>query len=224
MLTRFGAIGDIHAEDERLAAALAHLRAQGTEKILSVGDIVDGVGDVNRTCALLRAPDVIAVRGNHDRWLLGNELRILVHAHQRDQVEDAAIEFLATLPPTRTLQTLAGDLLLCHAVGDNDMVRLHEDDEGYALSSNDALTKVLLSGVPFMVCGHTHHPMVRTISGLTVINAGTLHREFAPCFCLVDLAERVAQFYDIDDPRRIRESLRFSFGRPGQDVWGSGSF
>ena len=222
-LRRIGAIGDIHTEDERLAAALAHLRARGVEKILSVGDIADGRGDINRCCALLDAPDVIAVRGNHDRWLLANDMRVLRDAQTLTDLVPTARRFLGSLTPTYVLSTIAGDLLLCHAVGNDDMVRLHEDDDGYALTSNDALQKVLVSGVPFMVCGHTHHPMVRALSGLTVINAGTLHRDFAPCFCEIDFEHRAVQFFDLEDPHAIRDSLRFTFGAPGQDIWGGGS-
>jgi len=220
-LRRIGAIGDIHTEDERLASALAHLRSRGVERILSVGDISDGRGDINRCCALLDAPDVLGVRGNHDRWLLANDMRVLLHAQTLSDLVPTARKFLASLPPTRTLKTIAGDLLLCHAVGDDDMIRLREDDEGYALTANDALQAVLASGVPFMVCGHTHQPMVRAFVGLTVINAGTLHRDFAPCFCEIDFENRVVQFFDIEDPHAIHDSLRFTFGAPGQDVWGS---
>jgi predicted phosphodiesterase len=222
-LRRIGVIGDIHAEDDRLAAALAHLRALGAERILAVGDIVDrSGGDVDRCCALLASHDVLAVRGNHDRWIVANEMRMLSGAHLLADLEPSSREFLAALPKTRMLSTVAGDLLLCHAVGEDDMVRLHEDDEGYALTCNDALQAVLASGVPLMVCGHTHNPMVRAFAGLTVINAGTLQRDSAPCFLFADLERRTVQFFDVEDPRQIRESLRFAFGRAGQDVWGSG--
>src|SRR3954471_21755332 len=70
VLTRFAAIGDVHVEDVRLAAVLTHVQEQNVDAILSVGDIVDGPGDVDRTVALLRKHGVYAVRGNHDRWLV----------------------------------------------------------------------------------------------------------------------------------------------------------
>lgn len=54
MLKRIAAIGDIHAEDELLDKAINFCRPQ-VEQIVSVGDIVDGSGDVNRCVALLRA-------------------------------------------------------------------------------------------------------------------------------------------------------------------------
>ena len=56
---RFAIIGDIHAEDEALARALAFSRAQGVDAILAVGDIVDGHGDAG-AC---RRPHSRASRG-----------------------------------------------------------------------------------------------------------------------------------------------------------------
>ncbi|HEY0139056.1 MAG TPA: metallophosphoesterase [Nannocystis sp.] len=63
-LRRFAALGDLHAEDERLAHVLTWLKGQQVEALLSVGDIVDGAGDLDRCCALLAAHAAIVVRGN----------------------------------------------------------------------------------------------------------------------------------------------------------------
>ncbi|WP_224244419.1 metallophosphoesterase family protein [Hyalangium gracile] len=46
---------------------------------------------------------------------------------------------------------------------------------------------------------HSHRRMVRTIEGLTLINAGTLHRDHEPCFALVDLSRGEVSFHDIHD-------------------------
>lgn len=219
MIRTFGAIGDIHAEDEHLAAALAHLT--DVDAVLSVGDIVDGRGDLERCVQLLRARDVLAVRGNHERWFIDGKARTLPHAHIADDVSDAAREYLAQLPPTRALDTVAGSLLLCHGVGDDDMIRLLTDDAPSALAENDALQKVLASGFDLMVCGHTHRPMVRTLFGLVVINAGTLHYGDNPGFVRVDLEKKTAQTFVIDGSR-VFEAELLKFGAPGDDVWGAG--
>jgi predicted phosphodiesterase len=80
---------------------------------------------------------------------------------------------------------------------------------------------VLGSGVELMVCGHTHRPMVRTVFGLVVINAGTLHRGDDPGFVRVDLEKKIVQAYAIEGSV-VRPTARLSFGRPGDDVWGAG--
>jgi predicted phosphodiesterase len=71
MIRRFGAIGDVHAEDGLLRAALSHLESAGVDALLCVGDIVDGRGDVDACCTLLAEHGVLSVRGNHERWMLG---------------------------------------------------------------------------------------------------------------------------------------------------------
>jgi predicted phosphodiesterase len=113
---------------------------------------------------------------------------------------------LKTLPRTVTLDVPGGKLLLCHGVGENDMIRLGADDGGYAISSNEDLLKVLFDAtVTVMVCGHTHAPMVRRFERgggklpLVVVNAGTLAREDAPGFALLDTATRRVEFHSIAD-------------------------
>jgi len=197
-LSSFAALGDLHAEDASLAAVLAFLRALKVERVLCVGDIVDGEGDVDRCCALLESHGVLAVRGNHEGWFLEGAMRTLPGAHQLETVSSATSAFLSKLPATRSFQTPQGELLLCHGVGDDDMQRLTPDDYGYGLACNTALAGLLGEGrYRWMVGGHTHRRMVRTFEQLTVINAGTLCRDGTPCFVVVNLGEGFAQFYDV---------------------------
>jgi len=222
MIRRFGAIGDVHAEDVFLSAALERLARETCDVILAVGDVVDGQGDVERCCQLLRDRAVV-VRGNHERWLLGEKARTLPHAHLREDLSFSTLSWLESLPATRTLETVAGALLLCHGVGDDDMVRLLPDDEPPALAGNEPLQKVLGRNYDVMVCGHTHRAMVRTIFGLLVVNAGTLDRGDQPGFVHVDLEAKIARMFVIDpDSARVTEAERIPFGHPGDDVWGAG--
>lgn len=213
-LSRFAALGDLHAEDARLAAVLTWLSGQAVRAVLSVGDIVDGEGDVDRCCDLLRAHAAIAVRGNHERWLLAGELRTLRNAHHREALAPASLGFLAALPATRTLATVRGDLLLCHGVDTDDMTRLRPYDEGYALAANTALQALLAAPGPrWLVGGHTHKRMVRSFARrvgppLVVINPGTLHRDYDASFAVVDLARRRVEFHEVvtgaDDEVQLR--------------------
>jgi putative phosphoesterase len=196
-MKRIGIIGDIHAEDVRLEAALRFLTDAEADLLLAVGDIVDGAGDADRTCALLVRHGVLAVRGNHDRWFLRREMRSLPDITRA--LGDEARAFLSALPVTRELDTPAGKLLLCHGVGEDDMARLTPDDYGYALQTNDALHDVLAKGYAIVVGGHTHRRMVRHIESTVFINAGTLHREHEPGFGVVDLERREVQYYDLVD-------------------------
>jgi putative phosphoesterase len=198
VLTRFGVLGDIHTEDVALETALELLRGERLDAILSVGDIVDGRGDADRTCALLREAGVIAVRGNHDRWFsrgtplgMPDDTRVLADEHRA---------WLAALPPSRRFETPLGGLLLCHGIGDDDMAVLRSSTDEYSLRWLESLHALQADPtVALMVGGHTHERMVRVLDGLTVINAGTLHRGYAQGFIVVELAAREVRCFDLID-------------------------
>jgi predicted phosphodiesterase len=62
--------------------------------------------------------------------------------------------------------------------------------------------------VALMLAGHTHERMVRRIEGLTVVNAGTLHRDDAPGFIIVDFTIPEVRGFDVEDGQ-IREAERY---------------
>jgi predicted phosphodiesterase len=203
-LKRVGAIGDIHGEDIHLEAALEFLAGR-VERVLAVGDIVDGPGDVRRCCQLLTEHEVEVVMGNHDRWLLDGTMRFDEAGPEQDS--PLVRDYLDGLPATRSYDTQAGRLLLCHGLGDNDMRRLTPDDYGYALETNDELQELLKTQVHrFVIGGHTHRRMVKDFGGVTVINVGTLFREHEPCFTSVDFVQREVSFYQIGSGGRIELS------------------
>lgn len=202
-LRRIGVIGDVHTEDELLAAALAHFRSATVDAMLCVGDITDGANrepSVDRCCALLRDAAFVTVCGNHDRWAADDEQRDLVGATLRADLAPTTLEYLNRLPALVPLQTVAGRLLLCHGLEGNDMASVKPFDHGAAISDNAALQAMLSPRkYDFVINGHTHHRIVRTIEGLTIINAGTLHRNHNPGFLIVDFAERLVQWFDFSD-------------------------
>ena len=197
MLSRFGVLGDIHTEDERLSLALDHFRDAGVDTLLSVGDILDGGGDADRTCSLLRGAGVVAVTGNHDRWFLKGTSR----GGEGDTLDlnDDHRAWLVALPSSRRFASPRGGVLLCHGVGDDDMAVLRPDTDAHSLRWMSGLHELQRDPtVALMVGGHTHQRMVRALPGLTVINAGTLHRGYAPGFIVVDLGTARVETFDID--------------------------
>ena len=65
-MRRLALISDIHGNFEGLTAVLADIEAQGCDRILCLGDIVDGgSGDVE-CVRFIRDSGIACVRGNHD--------------------------------------------------------------------------------------------------------------------------------------------------------------
>ena len=213
MLLRAGLIGDIHCEVTRLRRVLDHFRNSGIETMLAVGDIADGPGDLGETCALLESAGVLAVAGNHERWLLSGQMRDLPDATPLAAVTPRARAYLTALPKTRSFTSPRGPVLLCHGLGEDDMATVKPDDYGYDLESNRALWELVEGRTArFVVNGHSHRPMLRNISGLTILNAGTLHgaRGHRPICAVGDFDEGYLQIYDITDDR-ISAAERWTF-------------
>jgi predicted phosphodiesterase len=194
MLSRLGVIGDVHCESETLERVLDALQTMNVEAILCVGDLLDGAGDADATLGMLEARGVECVAGNHERWFLEGEQRTLENVTL--EVNQASRVFLEALPSARQYATRNGNVLLCHGVGEDDEAWLRPDTRGYALQDIPALRELMLDeDTQFIIGGHTHERMVRVFPGLTVINAGTIHREDEQTFMVLDFAAMRVGFY-----------------------------
>jgi predicted phosphodiesterase len=207
-----GVIGDVHAEDARLERALAYLDERKVNATLCVGDIVDGHGSASRACEILADREIPTVRGNHDRWLISGATRVIPEATPPESLSPAAWEFLRALPVTIEFSSPLGPLLLCHGVLSNDMARVKPDDEGYALESNtDLQTAIREARYPLVVNGHSHRRMVRRFGTVTIVNAGTLKREYSPCITLIDFEEALVEFVPFDTEGAVAPAATRTF-------------
>jgi predicted phosphodiesterase len=199
--TRIGIVGDIHTEADALEWALDELHAQKVERILATGDIADGPhqgAGVIRACKLLRAANVLAVLGNHDRWMLDGEHRDLPGATFVDELDAETKAYLQGLPVCADIMTPLGLMSFGHGLARDDMAGLYPSDHGPALTNNSALQGVLHAGhYQLVVSGHTHRRMVRKVEGVLFINAGAIQITREPCCLVLDFVQRRARFLDL---------------------------
>jgi predicted phosphodiesterase len=201
-------IGDVHAEDELLKLALTKLHDLGVQQLLCVGDIVDGPGNVDRCCELLRQNDVITVRGNHDNWMLGGILRSLRQATLREDLSSESLDYLESLPPVRSVSKWLPGALLCHGLGPNEMASVLPDDFGYALEVKGELHDLIADpGVQIVLNGHTHRRMVRHFQGVTIINAGSLVFSQEPGIVLIDPQSGNVSWLSLQEAERNATSV-----------------
>jgi predicted phosphodiesterase len=221
---RLGLIGDVHAEDEYLAIAINYLKQEKVEALLCVGDLADGRGDLNRVCELLVENRVLTVRGNHDRWLLDGVARDLPEAIHSTEVNCATWEYLESLKTSLAVETVAGRLMLCHGMGDNDMGRLDPDSAVETLNINRDFWRLhQQDDITFVVAGHTHRAMARRFArgvgnALTVVNAGGLKHSHGPVFVLADFETEVAQFYEIAPDKGIHPARIYNWNQIKPEV------
>lgn len=177
MPEKIGIIGDVHAEDALLAIAIDWFEKEGVDAIICTGDIADGTGDVDAACNILASNDVLTVAGNHDRWLLTGKARHLENAHQKGALSDNTLRFLHELPKTLSVQTRAGELLLCHGVMEDDLAKVWPGTTTTEIKRSLLLDQLLSqpTDVPrFVVNGHMHFRTLIDFDNCQLINAGTL--------------------------------------------------
>jgi len=90
------------------------------------------------------------------------------------------------------------------------MKTLLPDENGYALTSNEELNKLLReSQHRYVIKGHSHRRMVRRVEDVTFINAGTLLQKHGPGFCIIDFRKQQVQFFDfINSEITTRDAVR----------------
>lgn len=59
-------IGDIHGNLPGLELVLEDIRSRNIERIICLGDLVEGGGDSENIIALMQAREILTVQGNHD--------------------------------------------------------------------------------------------------------------------------------------------------------------
>jgi putative phosphoesterase len=205
------ALYDIHGNLAALEAVLAELPADAT--ILVGGDICAGGEQPSETLARLRGlgDRVRFVRGNADRELSPGEAGLApqeVVEAARSKLSEEEIGFLHELPATQRIR----DVLYCHASPRNDVdiftERTPEEQLAFLFEGLDVST---------VVCGHTHTQYERTISGVRVVNAGSVgmpYEDEPGAYWLLDLVHRRTP-YDGAELKASREEAVVEFTERG---------
>jgi putative phosphoesterase len=194
---KLGILGDVHCQDVKLVLAINYLR-NNADAIVCVGDIVDGTGDCSKCIDLLIENEILAVRGNHDAWLLANEMRSLNGAIRKEELSEKHIIYLSDLKAEVELSFARIKLLLCHGIGTNDMACIKPDDYGYGLECNEDLWKVIRKNrYQYMIGGHTHKEMVRKIEKLVIINPGSMDNATGSNFGIFDFEDNEMRCFNV---------------------------
>jgi predicted phosphodiesterase len=179
---RILAISDIHGHADALGAVLAAAERRGYDRILVAGDLcfpgpapldtwrrlvqcgavcVQGLGD--RALATID-PATIHPRSDHER------LRLRRLAEVRRELGDLILARLARLPQSFRLPLDdGGELLLVHgSPADPTEPLTHDmsDEEISALLGDDP--------ADIVVCGGSHVPFDRVVTGVRVVNVGSV--------------------------------------------------
>ncbi len=200
---KVGIIGDIHCQDAKLAKIITYLKFNA-DKIVAVGDVVDGYGDCSNCIHMLKENGIMNVLGNHEKWLLNNELRNLKGATLKSSLRDQEIEYIKSLEEEIEFEFAGQRILLCHGISKNDMATVKPGDYGYGLEFNTDLWKVIgKKRYDIMIGGHSHQEMARKIANLVIINPGALENEDSANFGIINFDKREVKFFGVKDEEII---------------------
>lgn len=175
---KFAAIADIHGNADALSAVLCDIDAQGVRTIVNLGDHFSGPLAARETAEILLARDLVSIRGNHDRWLVEQDVDAMGPSDRAayEQLAPDHLRWLRALPATLAL---GDDVFLCHGTPMSDMTYWLEGvsaDAMVSFKSHDEIAREI-EGIDaaLILCGHTHLPRrVDLKSGHTILNPGSV--------------------------------------------------
>ena len=182
---RVAVISDIHGNAVAFDAVLADISAQAVERVVCLGDAVQGGAQPVETVARLRELACPVVLGNADDFLLAGAVddgepvtakQLAVRDWSFAQLSQADRDFIAGFAPTVELDLGSDRRLLCFhgsPASFGDILFPETPEEEY--------TRLLCPHVPaLMTGGHTHVQQLRRIGPTFFFNPGSVGLAYNP--------------------------------------------
>ncbi|WMT89700.1 metallophosphoesterase family protein [Pelagibacterium sp. H642] len=184
---RVAVISDVHGNALALEAVLADIARHEVDKILNLGDHFAGPLEPVKVAAMLSELDMVAIRGNTDRYLLDADPKYL-DEHDKATLRSLAgdaMDWLGSLPETEVFEDA---IFLSHGSPNSDETYwLDRKDKktGFRAATHEEIEAELSAErLPVYCCGHTHVARVVTLGdGTIVFNPGSVGR---PSFTMGD--------------------------------------
>jgi len=172
-------VSDIHGSDDALAAVVGELGELGIERVVCLGDAVQGGDQPREVLDRLAALGWPVILGNADAFLLeipedSPEPLTQGHLDKREwtlaQLEPRHLDQIRSFSPT--LDVELDDGLMLRAFHGSP----HSYDDVVLPDSPDAQVERLLggSGVDVLAGGHTHMQWTRYVDGALFVNPGSV--------------------------------------------------
>lgn len=177
---RIAVISDVHGNALALEAVLADIERHKVDAILNLGDHFAGPIEPAKTAQMLAGLDMVAIRGNTDRYLLEADPKML-DEHDREAIEmlkPAAMDWLGSLPGTAVFEDT---VFLSHGSPRSDETYWLDRKAGKGrmrVASREEIEAELPDKrLPIYCCGHTHVARAVTLGdGTIVFNPGSVGR------------------------------------------------
>jgi putative phosphoesterase len=155
---RIALVSDIHGNLPALEAVVSHIKRQGVDLIVNLGDSLSGPLLPLETAQYLMSAGWLSLAGNHERQILTHsaDQRSASDDYAYSQLGERELVWLRSQQPTHQL---LDDVFLCHGTPSNDShYFLEHAIEGNTRPATEEEIEQRLAGElsPVIACGHTH--------------------------------------------------------------------
>jgi len=188
---------DVHGNYETLAAMLDR-EAGHVDKYIFVGDIWGYFyGQKEIIDRLMTLPDMIAVRGNHEEYYLGDEDKSKYLDRYGDsylmEISKEQKKYLEDLPLYKDIDLADKHFGIYHG-GLEDYLeqRIYPDTD---------MDCEVLKDYDYLILGHTHYRMYRKLGNTIVINPGSLGQPRDAkgfSYCVLDTDKETCEFKNVE--------------------------
>lgn len=181
-------ISDIHANLFYLTKVLEQIEKDQVDNIYCLGDLIGYYDKPNEVIDLIRKKNIICIKGNHEKYLLGeleyniNNEEIYGIKKQRKIITKNNYDFLNDLAENIEVMISDKSFYITHS--------LPNDSLSYIYDLRD-LDKSFLSKYDYYCFSHTHIPIISYQYGTCIINTGSVGqpRDYTakPSYIVIDI-------------------------------------
>lgn len=210
---KLAVLADIHGNAPALRAVMADMRRFDVSEVINLGDHFSGPIEPAATADLLLNADFHSVCGNHDRWLIEQDISEMgpTDRFAFDALKPGHLAWLRTLDATKTLSS---DIFLCHGTPTSDETYWLERVDGNGLvrfaDKNEIEAKAKGIQANLMLCAHSHVPRcVRLTDGRVLLNPGSVgcpaYEDHEPVYHRVQTGTPNASYAIVEGTGKHRE-------------------
>lgn len=188
---------DIHANLPALEKGYARASRMGSEKFISCGDMIGGGPFPMETIQFIRANGITCIRGNIERKILERSAKKHAKKKFSDDKKGNLLWTASHLGPEEMqwLGSLSADLYFTESEVRIKVVHgSPKSDTDYiypSVTKEGLLRRLDLDLTDVLACGHSHIPFVKNVSGLLVVNCGSMGRpvdgDYAGSFAILEI-------------------------------------
>lgn len=193
-------VSDVHSNYIALQAAMIKINALKCDIKICLGDMIGYYNQPNEVLELLKNEQFICIKGNHDKYVLG-ELEYKIENQEiyginrhREIVSKENFAFMKCAFDCYNIESNKLKLHFCHTINNDFSIYLktESDCKKYVKYMND---------YDYFFYGHSHQQSIHKVEDTIAINPGSIGQQRGksknPTFCVLDTDNGECNFYEV---------------------------